>query len=41
MFDHMFLSPQVKRSVIISNKHGLHELPLELQNKFKLRILVT
>ena len=28
-------SPQVKRSVIISNKHGIYELP----NHFRLRIL--
>ena len=26
MFDQIFLTPQVKRSVIISNKHGLYEL---------------
>ena len=30
-----FFSPQVKRSVIISNKHGLYELP----NDLRLRIL--
>ena len=26
MFDQIFLTPQVKRSMIISNKHGLYEL---------------
>ena len=26
MFDKIFLSPQVKRSVIISNKHDIYEL---------------
>ena len=29
MFDKIFLSPQVKRSVIISNKHDIYELPHE------------
>ena len=32
MFDQIFLSPQVKRSAIISNKQGVHELPRELPN---------
>ena len=27
MFYHIFLSPQVKRSAIISNKQGVYELP--------------
>ena len=31
----MFLSPQMKRSVIISNKHSIYELP----NDLRLRIL--
>ena len=26
MVEHIFLSPQVKRSLIISNKHGIYEL---------------
>ena len=26
MFDQIFLSPQVKQSVFISNKHGMREL---------------
>ena len=32
MFDQIFLSLQVKRSVIISNKHDTYELPNELPN---------
>ena len=32
-------SPQVKRRVIISNKHGTYELPHELPNDIRLRIL--
>ena len=28
----IFLSPQVKESVIISNKYGIYELPHELSN---------
>ena len=28
----IFLSPQVERNVIISNKHGIYELPHELPN---------
>ena len=32
-------SPQVKRSVIISNKHGVYELADELPNNLRLRIL--
>ena len=39
MFDQIFLSPQVKRSVIISNKHGTYELSYELPNNLRLRIL--
>ena len=31
----MFPLPQVKRSVINSNKHDIYELPEELQNGFK------
>ena len=29
-----FLSPQVKRSVIISNKHAIYELPNDLRLRF-------
>ena len=32
-----FLSPQVKRIVFISNKHGIYELPQELQNDLRLK----
>ena len=39
IFDQIFLSPQVKRSVIISNKHGIYELPHELSNNWRLRVL--
>ena len=31
--------PQVERSVIISDKHGIYKLPHELPNDLKLRIL--
>ena len=27
MFDSLYLSPQVKQSVIINNKHDIYELP--------------
>ena len=33
--EQIFFSPQMKRSVIISNKHGIYELP----NDLRLRIL--
>ena len=39
MFYQIFLSPQVKRIVIISNKHGIYELPHELPNDLRLRML--
>ena len=39
MFYQIFLSPQVKRIVIISNKHGIYELPQELLNDLRLRKL--
>ena len=39
MFDKIFVSPQVKRIVIISNKHGIYELPHELPNDLRLRTL--
>ena len=38
MFYQIFLSPQVKRSAIITNKHGIFELPHELPNDLRLRI---
>ena len=31
--------PNVKRSLIINNKHGIYKLPHELLNEFRLRIL--
>ena len=34
-----FFSLQVKQSVIMSNKHGIYDLPQELPNDLKLRIL--
>ena len=39
IFDQIFISPQVKLSVIISNKDGLYESPHELRNKFRISIL--
>ena len=39
MFYQIFLSPQVKRSAIISNKQGVYQLPHELSNNLRLRIL--
>ena len=34
--EQIFFSPQVKRSVNISNKHGICELPHELPNDLRL-----
>ena len=39
MFDKIFVSPQVKRVVTISNKHGIYQLPHELRNDLRLWIL--
>ena len=39
MFDQIFLSPQEKQRVIISYKHDIYELPHELPNDLRLRIL--
>ena len=39
MFYQTFFSPQVKRSAIISNKHGIYELPDDLPNDLRLRKL--
>ena len=39
MFDQILLSPQVKQSMIIINKHGIQELTKELQNNLKPKIL--
>ena len=38
-FYQIFLSPQVKQSVISINKYGIYELPPELPNDLKLGIL--
>ena len=37
MFDEIFLSPQVKRIVIISNKHDINDLPHGLPNDLRLQ----
>ena len=37
MFYQIFLSPQVKRCVIFSYKHGIYVLPHELPNNLKVR----
>ena len=39
MFDKIFVSPQVKQIVIISNKHGIYELPHELPKDLGLATL--
>ena len=39
MFYQIFLSSQVKRYAIITYKHGIYELPHELSNDLRLRIL--
>ena len=39
MFYQVFFSPQVKRLVIITYKHGIYQLPHELPNDFKLKNL--
>ena len=37
MFHQILLSPQLKRSSIISNKHGIYGLPHELPKNLKLK----
>ena len=39
VFYQIFLSPQLKRSVIISNKHGIYKLPHKLPHDLRLRKL--
>ena len=39
MFYQIFLSTQVKRCAITTYKHGIYELPHELQNNVRLRKL--
>ena len=38
-FYQIFLSPQVKRWVIITQKHGIYEMPHELPNNLRPSIL--
>ena len=37
IIEQILLSPQVKQSGIISNKHGIYELPHELPNHLRLK----
>ena len=39
MFDKILVLPKVKRTVIISNKHGIYELPHEFPNDLRLNTL--
>ena len=39
MFYQISLSPQVKQWAIITYKHGIYELPHELPNNLRLKIL--
>ena len=39
MFYQIFLSPQVKRSAILTYKHGIYKLSRELSNDLRLRTL--
>ena len=39
MFYQIFLSPQVKQCAIITYEDGIYDLPHELPNDLKLRIL--
>ena len=39
MFYQIFLSPQVKRWMIITYKHGIYKLPHELPNDLRVRNL--
>ena len=41
MIYQVFVSPQVKRCAIITYKHGIYELPYELPNDLRLRILAN
>ena len=36
MFGEIFLSPEVKRSMIILNKHGIYDMSHELPNDSRL-----
>ena len=35
MFYQIFISPQLERGPIISNNHGIHELPHELPSNLR------
>ena len=39
MFYQVFLSPEVKKYAVITNKHGIYELPHEFPDDLRLRIL--
>ena len=39
MFYQILLSPKVKQSAIICNKHGIYKLPHKLPNDLRLRTL--
>ena len=41
MFDQIFLSPQVKQSVIINKKHGMYVLHSVLLNNLKVKVFFT
>ena len=38
MFDQIFLSPQIKQSMIMTNKHRVHDISHEWPNDFRLGI---
>ena len=40
MFYQIFLSSQVKRWALITNKHGIYKLPHKLPNDLKFRKLI-
>ena len=39
MLDQIFISPQVKRCATVTYKNGIYELPHELPDDLRLRIL--
>ena len=39
MFYQIFFPPQVKQSTVVSNKHGIYDLPLKLSIDLRLGIL--
>ena len=41
MFYQTFLSPEVKRSAFISDKHDIYQFPHKLPDEFRLRILAS